>query len=109
MMAQDPRVLVYEAIRAGNVEQVRKLLQAHPEQVTGSESRWLSEAASRDQVQMAEMLVREFGIDVNWPRWQGADPDRPLCQAAREGCLQMARWLLDHGADVEGAGATPPL
>ena len=108
-MVQKPGEIVYKAIVAGDVEQVRQQFKAHPELITASVSDWLCYAARHDFVPMAQMLVDEFGIDVNWPRFQQSDPDRPLCAAARHGCLNMARWLLDRGADVNGAGGTPPL
>src|SRR4051794_36618315 len=101
-MAQKPGEIVYKAIVAGDVEQVRQQLKANPELVTASESDWLYDAARRDYTPMAQMLVEEFGIDVNWPR-SHVESDRPLCAAAYHGCLNMARWLLDHRADVNGS------
>jgi hypothetical protein len=108
-MMQKPGEIVYNAIVAGDVELVRQQLKAHPELVTLSESGWLHDAARYDSILVAQMLVDEFGIDVNWPRWEHVDLDRPLCAAASHGRLNMARWLLDHGADVNGSGGTPPL
>jgi hypothetical protein len=107
-MAQSPRDVVFEAIRAGNVEAVRQQLKARPELVRASESEWLYDAASYGFIPMTQMLVEEFGLDVNCPR-SHADSDRPLCAAAYNGCVNMARWLLEHGADVNGSGGTPPL
>jgi hypothetical protein len=107
-MVHNPGEIVYEAIIAGNVELVRQQLKGHPELITARESDWLYDAATHDYVPMAQMLVDEFGVDVNWRRSQ-AEADRPLCAAARHGCLHMARWLLDRGADVNGSGGTSPL
>jgi hypothetical protein len=68
---------------------------------------WLHLAAEADNVAMVAMLVEEFGFDVNAPLGEG-NSSGPLTDAARRGCLNVARWLLDHGAKVDAPGEDSP-
>jgi hypothetical protein len=63
---------------------------------------WLNLASKADSVAMVAMLVEEFGFDVNTRE----DSSGPLIDAAHNGCLNVARWLLEHGAKVDGPGDT---
>ncbi|MGE3807480.1 MAG: suppressor of fused domain protein [Gemmataceae bacterium] len=99
-----------EAVSSGNVQAARDLLEHRPELLTTYFicTTWLHHAARRDNVEMIELLVSS-GIDVNSPRER--HPDNALGDAARYGCVNVARWLLDHGAKIrpstqEGGGGT---
>ncbi len=114
--------------RTGNVDAARLLL-ARGANVNARE-RWREQtplmwAVAQQQPQMVAELVAH-GADVNavskenhWQRQVSAEPRalhrpvgglRPLHFAVREGCLDCARILLDHGARIDEGdpeGITP--
>lgn len=113
--AQTPLMVV---ARSANVE-VARLLIEHGADVNATET-WRGQtalmwAAAQRQPEMVALLV-EHGADVDarsvindWARQVSAEARRhyrptggltPLLLAAREGCLECARHLLDGGADV---------
>jgi ankyrin repeat protein len=104
--------------RSANVA-VARLLIEHGADVNATEE-WRGQtalvwAAAQNQPDMVALLI-EHGADVdarsvinNWARQVSAEARRhyrptggltPLLLAAREGCLECARQLLDGGADV---------
>jgi uncharacterized protein len=99
-----------DAIKDGNVEEVRQLLKLHPDLVADCPwlGTWIHHAAEFDNVAMVAMLVEEFGFDVNAPLGE-KNADGPLSNAAYHGCVNVACWLLDHGAKVDAPGANPPI
>jgi len=105
--------------RTGNVE-AAKLLLRHGANVNAQEQ-WAGQtalmwAAAQSQPEMVKLLVKHRA-DVNaravvreWPRKVTAegrpkDMNRggltPLLYAAREGCIECARYLLAAGADID--------
>gem|GEM_PF-4808523 len=60
-MADDPPIpeQMYNAIRAGNMDRFKQLLEAHPEEMYYDDGRckWLSDAASAGQLKILQMLV----------------------------------------------------
>jgi hypothetical protein len=108
-MAQVIRQEMFAAVTKGDVEAARRIAESHPNILNEPiiQMTWLHLAADEDFVPMVRLLVEECGIGVNTPR-SPDEPDGPLTNAARSGCLNVARWLLDHGADVNaGNGARP--
>src|SRR5262245_21266003 len=109
-MSRAPKWILSDAIKAGDVGEVRRLLTAHPDLLdeTPVFGTWLDLAAEADNVAMVAMLVEEFAFDVNAP---GEDSRGPLREAASHGCLNVALWLLEHGAKVNAGGgdACTPL
>ena len=91
---------MYAGVYSGDLAEVRQLLADHPGLLTLEiiERTWLHHAATRDNVAMVKMLV-EAGLDVNTPR-SDRNSEGPLSDAARNGCVEVARWLLEHGANV---------
>ncbi len=105
--------------RTGNVRAARLLLEAGAD-VNAVEA-WgrqtaLMWAAAQKQPGMVQLLIEHGaemdrrGVDRNWQRRVTAEPrpkdlDRggftPLLYAAREGCLECARRLVDAGADID--------
>lgn len=103
-MQVPPVRLVSDAIKTGQVEEVRRLFMEHPNLVSDCPwfgGTWLSCAAETDNVQMVAMLVTDFGFDVNGGHYG------PLSNAAYHGSANVARWLLDHGARVDTPGENP--
>jgi ankyrin repeat protein len=105
--------------RTGNVEAAKLLLDSGAD--VNAKEEWggqtaLIWAAAQSQPQMVRLLVNE-GADVdaravvrNWQRKVVKEPRpkdmnrgglTPLLYAAREGCLECARHLLEGGADVD--------
>src|SRR4051794_29022695 len=94
---------MYNAIEAGDAKKFERLLRKHPElfRYPDGRSMWLSDAASAGQLPIVQLLVR-MGVDVNEPA--NADsvpcPEGVVYRAAAEGHLEVVRWLLDQGAEV---------
>lgn len=93
--------VLYEAGISGDVETVRGLLQKHGDLLDDREgmNMLLQHVSMADHVDMLALLVEEFGLDVNAPRDEQT-PEGALDEAAGEGAIHAARWLLDHGARV---------
>ena len=107
------------AARTGNVDAAKLLLDAgagvNRREDWGHQSA-LMWAASQKQPEMVKLLVEHGadvdarGVDRNWQRRVTAEPrpkdlDRggftPLLYAARDGCLECARYLVEGGADID--------
>jgi ankyrin repeat protein len=105
--------------RSSNVDAARVLLEAGAD--VNAREAWRDQsalmwAAAQSQPDMVSVLI-EYGAQVDarsavneWPRQVTAEPRRmyrpfggltPLMFAAREGCAQCARHLIDGGADVD--------
>lgn len=108
-MNRAPKWILSDAIKAGDVGGVRRLLIGQPSLIDESPvvGTWIHLAAKADNVEMVAMLVEEFGFDVNAPLGE-KNHDGPLANAAYHGCVNVARWLLDHGAKVDTPGDNPP-
>jgi hypothetical protein len=95
------------AIREGTFDEFRRMLAEHPGLLDEDGPHMLEYAATNDRFDIMAFLV-EAGVDVN----AGTGADTPLTAAAREGTIEAVRWLLEHGADVNGLAeptASTPL
>jgi len=92
---------IHGAVKDGNVDRVRELLQKFPEMTGEKEDRLqgtpLHYAAMEGNEEIARMLIRA-GANVNA---QGAFDYTPLHYAAKGGHGGMAKLLLEGGADGE--------
>lgn len=88
-----------DALRAGDVGDVAKLTDAHPELLNSriASGTPLHVGAYEGQVNVMQYLF-ERGIDINAPSYDC--PDRPIHRACSERRIDAVRWLLDHGANV---------
>lgn len=100
-----------DAVRAGDVQEVKRVLDEEPELLhvrVGGET-WMHIAADEGHVAMLDLFFqRSVDVNVRETNWA----DRPLHKACASGHLGAARWLLDHGADVnagEEEDAPTPL
>lgn len=97
---------VDEAFEDRDAETFEKLLAKHPEclrRKDGSD-KWMWKAASRNQLPLINALL-EVGIGINEtnhpPDNQFFEPEGvAIQQAAQKGHLELVRWLLDHGAEI---------
>lgn len=104
---KEPQSLMFEAITKKDVSSARELLSSHPDLIHAGMafSSWLYWACGYDHVPMVELLVG-VGLDLN----DGGNAQyTPLDKASSNGCFEVARWLLDHGASIrptspEGGG-----
>lgn len=91
---------LHDAIRSGNVERVRRLINAHPHPLWGRDYHGntpLMLAVKQGDPAMVKMLL-DCGADPNETAFAGAP--LPLHLAAEMGNADIARLLLEHGADV---------
>jgi ankyrin repeat protein len=127
---EDGQTVLMVVARSSNVAAAKVLLD-HGASVNGTEE-WRGQtalmwAAAQSQPEMVDLLV-SYGADIDarskvnrWERLVSAEPRahyRPpggwtaLLFAARQGCLDCARVLVEAGADLDMAdpeGATPML
>jgi ankyrin repeat protein len=103
---------LYYASLCGFYDLAKHLVAKHPEHVNARSGQMVSPlgaALYRDHLQVAELLY-EYGADVDV---RGRNEWTLLHFASRDGSVDAARWLLNHGADanaqVNGFGWTPLL
>ena len=94
-MSETPIQKLYKTVDSGDVAKARAMLDENPdllhEDVVGGN--WLHLAAENNDIPMADMLV-SAGLDIN-----SGKHFKPLTCAARKSAVDMARWLLERGAD----------
>lgn len=106
---------IYTHIEKGDVDFIQAQLSTHPELLEPprfdlvSYPGLLHHAAQNNQIAVCQLLV-ELGIDINLPT-VGSGNTTALALAAKNGHVQVIRWLLEAGADVEGSplSVTSPL
>jgi ankyrin repeat protein len=93
-------VAIRDAVRSGDVQQVRDMFAKHPEMVRHEYGggTWLHIAAHRDSVKMIEMLI-SHGCNVNAEK-EFRTRDTPLDYAIMEDNPETVRILLEHGASL---------
>ena len=111
MMATSPFQRMYEGIREGDLPAVRQALLEKPDLLNMSVyggGTWLHFAATFQSVAMVELLVNA-GIRVNAPT--SAEAYFPINYGISENRLDVVRWLLDHGANLnpQDGNAGKPL
>lgn len=92
---------MYASIAACDNRAMRKILQSNPGLMPFG-CVWMFQAASAGNLDAVKFFY-ESGIDVNAPRFE-FDASTPIFAAAENGRLDVARWLLEHGARVDMAG-----
>jgi ankyrin repeat protein len=97
---------LFDAIRAGDLQTVRKALKEDP---AGAKKSQAIVTAGRFAFQPALQLLYEHGANLN-SEWRGYRPLHSLIQeeAVNDGRKSCLKWLLDHGADPELPAAWPP-
>lgn len=105
-MARNPAIT--EAFENGDHERFKRLLVVHPEFLRSRDGsdRWMWRAAAAGRLRILEVL-HELGMDVNEAHTavKEADdpyyePEGPILHAARDGQLDVVRWLLERGAQI---------
>lgn len=102
----------HTAIRAGELEMVRQMLDAEPELVNTPKP-WsgLFTAARTGQMEVAKLLLQR-GAKVDGPNEKGNTPLWFACQSSADPAdrIAVAKLLIEHGADVNKRcedGSTP--
>jgi len=104
-----PRRALFTAVREGNLEQVRQVLEEHPS--------WLETKDLGGDTPLAEAVIHGRKEVVQFLLGKGALPDHPpdrwvettrviapLLYAAYYGRVDIGRVLLEHGANVNAEG-----
>lgn len=101
------------AVETGDTRSARRLWTTHSDLLEGTNltlDSYLEFAARRDDVAMMSLLV-ELGADIHAPQVPG--PEGIIDRAASRGAVNVVRWLLDRGAqinfEVQGAVRCVPL
>jgi ankyrin repeat protein len=101
LLSEGASLDITTAAMLGMLDRVRALLQQDPSLARAVGAHGLSvlyHAATTGQVEIAALLVTS-GSDVN----QGDGGNTALHAASRFKQLEMVRWLLDHGANVNAS------
>ncbi len=113
----DPRAIAaVTAIRSGDVEELRRLLAAHPDLATARLGDDDPDGMSRSLLHVATdwpghfpnvtgtvIALVEAGADVN-ARFRGPHEETPLHWAASSDDVDALHALLDHGAEIDAGG-----
>ncbi|MBC2582809.1 suppressor of fused domain protein [Clostridium sp. DJ247] len=92
----------FSAVENGECDLLLNIIEEYPKVLTAyniSNESLLHVAANEDNIELLKLLV-EKGLDVN----VGTKNDKsntPLCNAAYHGSIRAARWLIEHGANVD--------
>lgn len=102
-------IALQRAVVLGEAATAREIIERNPHllSVRSINKSWLHWAAQSGHVEVAKVLV-EAGMAIDDVTSDGASTALEI--AAGQGDLEMCRWLLDQGADVNrnyGKGATP--
>ncbi len=92
---------LHAAVGSGHVQTVRKLLEkkADPNIANGQGIRPLCTAALMGKDKVLPLLI---AYKANMEEKNGVRGYTALLGAIKEGRLECVKWLLDHGADIEG-------
>jgi len=95
---------VMHAIKSGDCEKVRQVFESKPEAVTMQSplGTWLHSAARSGQLEIVRLLVEYFKMDVN--EGNKYSDRKPLDAAAFAGVYDIAKYLLDRGAEFDTDG-----
>ena len=97
---------IFEAVRVGNIERVKNLLEQNPKLVNERDSRqWtpLHIAVAGDKKEIAAYLI-ERGAAVDAKTGTGATPLH--CLMWMTGSMDMARLLIEKGADINSSSTS---
>jgi ankyrin repeat protein len=108
-MAWNPDVSrqLHVAFHESNDAEFKRLLTDHPEHLRDEDGSdvWMWKAAMDHKLPILQALVT-LGVDVNESHDRGDEsdpffePEGPILQAAGNGDVDMVRWLLDNGAQI---------
>lgn len=106
---------LYAHIESGDLAFIRTELAKRPQLIEPPRLNLVSypgllhHAAEYNQLAICQLLV-ELGVDINQPT-VGSGNTTPLAVAAENGHLEIVRWLLEAGAEVDGSplSVTSPL
>lgn len=96
---------VARCFESGDLDRFRDMIRENPRCLRNRHGgdAWLRYAAGQGDLPMVQLLV-ELGIDVNEtqfsPDHRSHVPEGAIQQAADFGHLEVVRWLLDQGAEI---------
>ncbi|MGD9715245.1 MAG: ankyrin repeat domain-containing protein [Thermomicrobiales bacterium] len=95
---------ISEALRQNQLEDFKRLLQENPSYLLrDGKEKWMRSAALKGNLRAIQILI-ELGLDINRPEHPPShelhEPEGPIVGAATHGHIDIVRWMLDHGAQV---------
>jgi len=100
MPSKEDIMAVHNAIKLGNASEVTRLLSGNQDLVSvwTPFGTWVHDAASYGELPIVKWLLQQ-GLDVN--AFDEDYPTPPLAIAAAEGCVDVARLLIESGAALD--------
>jgi ankyrin repeat protein len=99
---KSPIAEIWEAISEGDIDETRRLFVRYPDKINAfipfGGGTFLHLAASKQNVEMIELLIG-IGFDIN--KNGRVAGDTALTTAASYGNYPVAKYLLDHGAEMD--------
>lgn len=96
---------ISNAIRAGDVQTLNKLLDMYPKHINCFTSlgggTWLHYAAGEGKLEVVKCMVKR-GFDIN--KESSLNGGTPLADAASEGHVDVSLYLIEQGANLEITG-----
>ncbi|MGQ3376813.1 suppressor of fused domain protein [Priestia endophytica] len=101
---------LFSSIEKGEYDQVMSLIEDYPKALhaTGYRGETLMHmAAKHNCIDLLDYFLKQgYEVDCSLAKRDPNRPITPLQFAAEGGALEAAKWLLDHGADVNGGSGS---
>lgn len=93
--------VIRTAIKTGDLNSLTTIFEANPAAVNMNTpfGSWLHVAASFGRLEIVQMLVERFRLDINLKG--GASESSPLDRACADGQYDVVKYLLDKGAEID--------
>lgn len=100
-MSAELHKAIRAAIKAGDIDFITTTFEENPSVLTMNTpfGSWLHVAASFGKLEIVQALVERFKMDINLRG--GTSDSSPLDRACADGQYEVAKYLLDKGAEID--------